>query len=484
MKFQADNVEYWSQNQVETVFFGNEGKGLALLMSNIPGTTDHYLEWNDQSNACTNGVEKIELSGVELYVQLLPEAAKMLGEAEFLVELDCDKEVFKEVAQCLKLIFQKKLLIKKTAPNKKETPKKDYSKIRYLNLEGKKLKELPDYVVEMTAVETAKLAGNPKLDLQAAFEILATFPNLKELTISLEGGPIPENFGKLTQLETLSVTGMTKPSSFPESVGQLKKLKSLLVMGDSDVILPESFAELTALEDLNMRVASWQLPTRFPKLSRLKWLDFSNCRTTLVPPETAQMPNVSRVIFQNPIGQNFSQILPIVAQISTLKILELNVNPVPKEVGLFKNIEELIIWGGVDLGNPQQLPDELFELTQLQVLLMNFNYFEKIPDAIGKLKNLKTLALHECVFESLPGTIGELTNLEFLNLRENPSLKSLPESLGQLTQLKTLYLDGLPQLTELPLSLNKLTNLISVSLSNREGVKNVPENWDKLLISD
>jgi|GEM_PF-3931094 Leucine-rich repeat (LRR) protein len=483
MKFQATSLEYWSQNQVETIFFGNAEKGFALLLSNVPGTADHYLEWNDQSNACVNGVEKIELSGEALHIQLVPKAADQIGETEFSVEFECDKAIFEEVTRCLKLIFQKKLLLNKTAPKKeKATQKQDYSKIRYLNLEGKNLKKLPDHVSEMTAVETAKLARNPKLDFHAVCEVLATFPNLKELSFSTEGG-IPENLGKLTQLETLSITDLTKPCAFPESVGQLKKLKYLLVMGNSEVILPESFAELTELEALNMRVESWELPARFYQLSKLKSLDFSNCRFTQVAPEMAQMTEVSTVIFSNPMGQDFSQILPIVAQMPNLKTLELSVNPVPKEVGLCKNIEELIIWAGTDPSHPLQLPDELFELTQLQTLIMSLNYFEKIPEGIGKLKGLKTLALQESVFESLPDSIGELSSLEMLNLSENPSLKSVPDSLGKLTQLHTLHLDETPQLTELPLSLKNLTNLIFVSISNRETLKNVPENWNRLLTS-
>lgn len=482
MKFHADNVEYWTHNQAETVFFGNEEKELALVLSNIPGTADHYVEWNDQSNACVNGVEKIQLSGAELYVQLSPQAVEVLGETEFNVGFACDKEVFEEVVRCLKLIFQKKLLLKKSPATPKAAPKKDYSKIRYLNLEGKNLKKLPDYVAEMTAVETAKLSRNPKLDFHAVCEVLATFPNLKHLTFSTEGA-IPENLGKLTQLETLALTDLTKPCVFPESIGHLKKLQSLLVMSDSEVILPESFAELAALEDLNMRVAGWRLPFKFHQLAKLKRLDFSNCHFTHVPPEMAQMAEVQTVIFSNAVEQDFSQIMPIVAQMPNLKIFEMSVNPVPKTVGLCKNIEELIIWAGVDPENPLQLPDELFELTQLQTLLMNFNYFDKIPDGIGQLKGLKKLVLQESVFESLPDSIGELSNLEFLNISQNPALKSLPESLGRLTQLLTLFLDETPQLRELPLSLTNLTNLTNVRFSKEDPPKNVPERWEGLMES-
>lgn len=466
---------------METVFFGNEVKGLALTLSNVPGTGDHYLEWNDQSNACYNGVETIQLSGENLLVQLLPQATKQIGVAKFEVKFNCDSKVFDGVERCLMLIFKEKLLVKPALIKKKAAPKKDYSKIKYLNLEGKNLKKLPDYVVEMTALETVKLAYNPKLDLQDAFEVLAAFPNLVDVGFSIEGGAIPENFGKLTQLESVSVTELTKPCTFPESIGQLKQLKSLLVMSDADIVLPESFAELTELTDLNIRVRAWNLPSRFYQLLKLKQLDFSNCRFTHVPPEMAQMTEVETVVFNNPVGQDFSQIMPIIAQMPNLKVLELDVNPVPNEVGLCKNIEELIIWAGADKDNPLYLPDELFELTQLQTLTINRSYIDRIPDGIGRLKGLKTLALQECEFECLPDSIGELTSLEFLNLGENPSLKSLPDSVGNLVRLESLYIHDTPQLKELPLSLKNLTKLTDILISNREALKNVPEAWDSLL---
>lgn len=481
MKFQANNIEYRSQDQLETLFLGNAEKRLALIISNLPGADGHYLEWNDQSQACYDGVEKIQLSGYELNIKLFPEAAKQLGEAEFQVELYCDETVFRDLVDCLKRIFQGKLLVEKAAPAKTSAPKQDYGKIRYLNLEGKKLRKLPEYVVEMTALEKAKLTYNPKLDLQDAFEVLADLPNLKELSFSTEGGMIPENLGKLSQLETLAIYDLTSPCTLPESIGQLKNLRSLLILSDSTLLLPESFADLTELESLNLRVTDWNLPSRFYQFSKLDTLDFSNGRISSFPMETAQMAAVTSVIFSNTDAGDFDQIMPLIAQMPNLKRLEMNMAGLPKSIGLCKQIEELVVWAGVDPDNPVQLPDELFDLTQLETLLLNLNYFEKIPAGIGRLKGLKTLVLQESVFESLPDSIGDLANLEFLNLSDNPALKSLPDSLGNLTKLKDLYLENLPLLTELPLSLKNLTNLEAVQLSDVERVKNVPEAWVGLM---
>lgn len=481
MKFIADTIEYRSQNEVESVFFGHEEQELALIISGIPGTSDHYIEWNDQSNACVNGVQKIELSAEALYIGLLPEAAKQLGQAEFSIRFDCDEQVFKGVTECLTRIFHDQLLIKPTDAKKKVAPQRDYSKVKYLNLEGKKLRELPDYVQEMALLETVKLEGNPKMDFQAAFEVLAHLPNIKHLSYSTDG-EVPESIGKLAQLETLSITGMTKPCLFPESFGRLKKLKSLLLMSDSDITLPDSFGELTALESLNIRVAGWQLPARFYQLDRLKILDFTNCRFERLPQEIAGMKEVDTVIFGSSEARDYSQVLAVVAQIPNLKVLEWSINPIPKEISFFKKIEELNIWIGADGKAPLHLPDDLFELVQLQTLLLSVNQLKKIPESIGKLKGLKTLVIMGSDLESLPEAIGELSNLEFLNISENPSLKSLPERLGNLTQLKSLNLSDNPNLLQLPEGIKNLTNLESVSISNREMVKHIPDSWSNLFI--
>ncbi|MFN8302580.1 MAG: Imm10 family immunity protein [Saprospiraceae bacterium] len=481
MKFHATNIEYWSQNQVETVFFGNEEKGLALLISSVAGTADHYLEWNDQSNTCVNGVERIELSTDALLVQLSPPAAEQLGEAAFEVEFACEEELFTAIARCLKLVFADKLLVKQpVAQQNKTAPKQDYSKVKYLNLEGKKLAQLPDYVAEMSALETVKLSVGPETDFHAVCEVLAQLPGVKHLSLAMEGGAIPESFGKLTRLETLRLSGLTKPCAFPDSVGQLQQLLSLLVLSDSDVVLPESFAELTALQELNMRAASWQLPSQFYRLTRLKTLDFTNCRLQRVPEEMTQMTALETVIFCSPEERDYAQILSVIARMPSVKVLEMSVNPVPEAIGLCQNIEEFVVWGSSDRDHPLQLPDAFFGLSRLRSLSLNMCYLEKIPEEIGRLKGLRDLSFMESEFERLPDSIGELSGLEGLNINQNPALSTLPASLALLTQLSDLYLDGNPLLSELPPGLDKLANLKNVRLSNRERVNNVPAVWNEL----
>ncbi len=480
MEFQADSIEYWSQNGIETVFFGNEEKELALVMSSVPGTADHYFEWNDQSNACNNAVKTIELSGQHLHLELLPEAAQQLGMDKLSVKFEVGEDVLKEILRCLNIIFGKKFVVKKAAHPQKTAPPKEYNTIRYLNLENKNLRELPDYVREMAALETVKLARNPKLDFQAVCEVLATLPNVRELTFSPVLG-VPETIGKLANLETLSLTDFTVPLALPEGFGQLKKLKSLLVMGDSDVILPESFAELSALEQLNMRTTTWLPPSKFYQLSKLTLLDFSNSRLTRLPEEVAGMTEVKTVVLGSPEDCDYAQMLSVIARMPNLKTLDLYAGAVTKEIGLCRQIEELRFWTSFDAQTPMQLAAELFELTQLKNLFFSLSRFEEIPAAIGNLKGLEGLTFNESDFETLPDSVGELSNLTFLGISENPSLRALPDSLGKLSQLKTLILADNPLLTRLPDGLRNLKNLESVTIPDRMAVANIPEHWSGFL---
>lgn len=475
MKFTAGIVECSSRSGVETVFLGNEQEQLALTITNYPGTKDHYFEWNDQSNSFTNAILFCWLAGSKLEVRLTLDAAKAIGESIFAINLKCSDEELGEVSQGLADILGSKFSVKKSArPAKQvEKPKPDYSQIMFLDLRGKKLKELPRYVAEMTSLRIAQLSGNPQLNLESAFEILGNLP-VKDLSITTDF-PIPENIGRLSQLENLMIDGLTKPQVIPESFGQLRTLRQLLIMGESDVILPESFAELSELQSLTMRVASWQLPSEFYRLTSLTSLDLSNCRLSEVPEEMAGMSDVLSLMLSGTEPYNYSQLMPIVAHMPNLKIVDLALDPIPKEIGLCQQIEELAIYGGS--GEPLALPDELFDLDQLKRLRINYSILGEVPTALRRLKSLEMLGMPECEFETLPEWVGELSNLTILNLSENPILNSLPSSLSKMSSLRVLSIRDCPQLKRLPDGLEALQNLEQVNISNWDAIENVPAGW-------
>ena len=93
-----------------------------------------------------------------------------------------------------------------------------------------------------------------------------------------------------------------------------------------------------------------------------------------------------------------------------------------------------------------KIPQEIFDLEELESLDISNNRLTNIPEDIDNLSNLTELNLSGNQLTSIPENIGNLTNLIDLNLSEN-QLLSLPESI-----------DNLANLTKLDLSKNPLIN--------------------------
>ncbi len=109
-----------------------------------------------------------------------------------------------------------------------------------------------------------------------------------------------------------------------------------------------------------------------------------------------------------------------------------------------------------------ELPDSLFDLTELEWLDLEKNELEELPKSIGFLTRLKVLRLGGNNLSNMPKTLGNLKELLELDL-ENNQLVELPESIGDLAKLEELYLSR-NQLTDLPGSLGNLNNLKHISL--------------------
>ena len=86
------------------------------------------------------------------------------------------------------------------------------------------------------------------------------------------------------------------------------------------------------------------------------------------------------------------------------------------------------------------MPEEIGQLTNLQVLYLRSNQLTSLPKEIGQLTNLQILYLGSNQLTSLPKEIGQLTNLQILYIDKN-QLSSLPPEIVQLTKLKLQTLD-------------------------------------------
>ncbi|KAA0705115.1 hypothetical protein E1301_Tti022224 [Triplophysa tibetana] len=111
-----------------------------------------------------------------------------------------------------------------------------------------------------------------------------------------------------------------------------------------------------------------------------------------------------------------------------------------------------------------ELPEELWELTELQKLNLSLNLLRSIPSSLAVLQNLVVLNLWGNQLTSLPPEVGRLRNLKVLFAYRN-RLSDVPEELGCCTKLEVLSLAN-NQLTGLPASLSALSGLKKLNLSH------------------
>ncbi|XP_035665262.1 leucine-rich repeat and IQ domain-containing protein 4-like [Branchiostoma floridae] len=156
----------------------------------------------------------------------------------------------------------------------------------------------------------------------------------------------------------------------------------------------------------------------------------------------------------------------------------------------------------LDLSNQgmTSIPEEVFDITDLEYLDVSNNKLTSIPEALGRLQKLfvlvaggnKLTSIPEEVFDitglgvldvsknkvtSIPEAIGRLQKLLLLDADDN-TLTSLPQAIGSLQKLRELYIYG-NQLTEVPSGVCSLPNLEKLSVSKNK-LSTFPPGVEKL----
>lgn len=90
------------------------------------------------------------------------------------------------------------------------------------------------------------------------------------------------------------------------------------------------------------------------------------------------------------------------------------------------------------------IPEELFNLTQLRGLYMNYNQLTgRLPRSIGNLNRLEELfLLRNGLGGQIPATVGDLSNIKVLAIAENRFTGSIPSEINKLENLQILALQG------------------------------------------
>ena len=150
------------------------------------------------------------------------------------------------------------------------------------------------------------------------------------------------------------------------------------------------------------------------------------------------------------------------------------------EEALKSGATELILSPGYGAAGKEkltELPDSLWQLTQLTKLDLSKNQLTALPNSLGQLTQLTELDLSNNQLTVLPDSLGQLTPLQKLSFSVNP-LNRLPVWIGNLVQLqelemRQLWLHGLPE------ELDSLRHLKKLVLTNNH-LRKLPQVLRKL----
>lgn len=126
---------------------------------------------------------------------------------------------------------------------------------------------------------------------------------------------------------------------------------------------------------------------------------------------------------------------------------------------------------------PTDIPDQVFELTELRSIHLVNTAVRTLPAQIAQLRNLTDLTVIENPGFRLPWEAGFLPQLQFLEIRQCANV-SIAAGLGNLTRLRSLVLAGCA-LDEFPEWILQLDGLVELrAWSNR--FTQLPEGWGNL----
>jgi Leucine-rich repeat (LRR) protein len=222
------------------------------------------------------------------------------------------------------------------------------------------------------------------------------------------------------------------------------------------------------------------------KEKRGKKLDLSSLSLKEIPPEITELETLEEL---NLTCFDLKKIPAFIGEITYLKKLLIGSEHsdwheheniiLPPELGNLRNLQYLFL--GYDI---EKIPDWVWELKNLEALIIFNDYIDTIPAAAAEMKKLRKLRIYGEKITALPERIGELS-LTALDL-QCPQLKALPESFSNLKTMKGFLFDRC-NLTAIPNFICGWTDLeeLGISMDNTfQGpyteMKNMPKDIGNL----
>ena len=193
------------------------------------------------------------------------------------------------------------------------------------------------------------------------------------------------------------------------------------------------------------RAKVWTNP-RTPKASQRGSVVSLAVKTNVLtsPQDIARFPNLAKLRLSVLRDEDLPPLLEVAATLEHLVWLSIDwlKETLSPDIGQLRRLRRVEIEGSWSLKRgPQTLPDELFDLPDLEELECRNGRLTVLPEAVARAKKLVHLDIGgNKALSSLPATLGELTALRYLDLQRPHALDaaSIFPQLAELPNLRAL----------------------------------------------
>ncbi|KAJ6966282.1 LRR receptor-like serine/threonine-protein kinase [Populus alba x Populus x berolinensis] len=171
---------------------------------------------------------------------------------------------------------------------------------------------------------------------------------LEELVLedNLLGGPLPPDLGNLTSLRRLVLSSNNFTGTIPETLGNLKNLTQFKIDGSElSGKIPEFIGSWSNIEELDLQGTSMEgpIPSSISLLTSLISLRISDLNGSSSPfPNLQAMKNLENLILRNCLITD--SIPDYIANMSSLKILDLSFNKLTGRISNFTNLKSVTVF--------------------------------------------------------------------------------------------------------------------------------------------
>lgn len=213
------------------------------------------------------------------------------------------------------------------------------SEVTKLNLNRKKLTEIPPYVYDLKNLKELHLYGNL---IDSISYRIGDLTNLEKLYIGRNNlKEIPKEIGKLKNLKILSAQ-YNEISSLPAEIGDLENLDQLILNQNELHVLPSEICKLKKLENLQLKM-NWldSLPFCMGDCQSLRFLHLNRNNLHEIPESIGRISHLQELYLS---GAGFLVRLPdSFCNLRLLEILEIDVQTVVPTCLLVRQTTRLTI---------------------------------------------------------------------------------------------------------------------------------------------